>query len=66
MDTAFRKIDIDLYDEDTLQESDIWDADPRSPAEVLDLAKQRQVSVRSSLARYELPRSFSQVNNILS
>lgn len=54
MDTAFRKIDIDAYDEDVLQESELFDADPRDPSQVLDEAKQRQVAVRSSLAKYLL------------
>ena len=52
MDTAFRKIDIDIYDEDVLQDSELYEADPRGPAEVLDDAKQRQAAVRSFLARY--------------
>lgn len=52
MDTSFRKIDIDQYDEDVLQDSELYEADPRGPAEVLEDAKQRQVAVRSLLARY--------------
>ena len=52
MDTAFRKIDIDIYDEDVLQDSELYEADPRGPAEVLEDAKQRQTAVRSFLARY--------------
>ena len=51
MDTAFRKIDIDAYDEDVLQDSELYEADPRGPAEVLEDAKQRQIAVRSFLAR---------------
>lgn len=51
METAFRKVDIDIYDEDVLQESELYDADPRDPAEVLEDAKQKQVAVRSLLAR---------------
>jgi actin related protein 2/3 complex subunit 5 len=51
MDTAFRKIDIDAYDEDVLQEEELFDADPRDPAQVLDDAKQRQNAVRGALAR---------------
>lgn len=54
MDTAFRKIDIDAYDEDILQESELYDANPREPAQVLDDAKQRQVQVRSSLSRFSV------------
>ena len=52
MDTAFRKIDIDQYDEDILLDSELYEADPRDPTEVLDDAKQRQIAVRSFLARY--------------
>ncbi|KAG6911565.1 hypothetical protein DXG01_011867 [Tephrocybe rancida] len=44
MDTAFRKIDIDQYDEDILHESELYDADPRDPSQVLEEAKQRQAS----------------------
>lgn len=51
MDQAFRKIDIDIYDEDVLHESELYEADPRDPAEVLEDAKQRQAAVRSSLAK---------------
>jgi actin related protein 2/3 complex subunit 5 len=51
MDQAFRKIDIDIYDEDVLHESELYEADPRDPAEVLEDAKQRQAAVRSFLAK---------------
>lgn len=51
MASAFRKIDIDIYDEDVLQESELYDADPRDPSQALAEAKQKQVAVRSSLAR---------------
>ncbi|KAJ7585083.1 arp2/3 complex 16 kDa subunit [Mycena floridula] len=59
MDTAFRKIDIDIYDEDILQESELYDADPRDPAQVLDESKQRQVAVRSSLAKNNIVEALS-------
>lgn len=52
MDGAFRKIDVDVYDEDVLLESELYDADPRDPSEVLNEAKQKQVAVRSTLAKY--------------
>jgi len=52
----FRKIDIDQYDEDRLEASELYEVDPRDPAEVLDEAKQRQTAVRSSLARCVVPR----------
>jgi actin related protein 2/3 complex subunit 5 len=51
MDVNFRKIDIDQFDEDVLQESELYVADPRDPYEVLEEAKQRQAAVRTSLAR---------------
>ena len=54
MDTSFRKIDIDQYDEDVLQDSELYEADPRGPVEVLENAKQRQIAVRSFLARSHL------------
>ena len=41
MDTSFRKIDIDQYDEDVLQDSELYEADSRDPTEMLDDAKQR-------------------------
>ena len=59
MDTSFRKIDIDQYDEDVLQDSELYEADLRDPAEVLNDAKQRQVAVRSFLARYVVILFFS-------
>jgi len=54
MDTAFRKIDIDQYDEDVLLDSELYEADSRDPTEVLDDAKQRQIAVRSFLARNDI------------
>lgn len=50
-DTAFRKIDIDAFDEDTLLESELYEPDPRDPGAVLNDAKQKQAAVRSSLSR---------------
>ena len=49
METAFRKIDIDIYDEDVLQETELYDADPRDPAQVLEDARQKQTVVRGLL-----------------
>jgi actin related protein 2/3 complex, subunit 5 len=51
MASAFRKIDIDIYDEDVLQESELYDADPRDASQALTDAKQKQAAVRTSLAR---------------
>jgi len=49
MTSAFRKIDIDIYDEDVLQETELYDADPRDPSQVLEEARQKQVAVRTLL-----------------
>ncbi|KAL0951610.1 hypothetical protein HGRIS_008290 [Hohenbuehelia grisea] len=54
MDNAFRKIDIDAFDEDVLQESELYEPDPRDPAQVLDESKQRQVAVRGALAKGDI------------
>ncbi|RDB17696.1 Actin-related protein 2/3 complex subunit 5 [Hypsizygus marmoreus] len=61
MDTAFRKIDIDIYDEDVLQESELYDADPRDPAQVLEEARQRQAAVRTFLAKSDVVGALSTV-----
>lgn len=69
MNTAFRDVDIDKYDEDVLQDSELYEADRRGPAEVLEDAKQKQTAVRSFLARYYyyysplLPQSLFGNNN---
>jgi len=59
MEGAFRKVDIDIYDEDVLQETELYAADPRDPAAVLDDAKQRQTAVRSLLAKNDIPGALS-------
>jgi actin related protein 2/3 complex, subunit 5 len=51
MASSFRKIDIDAYDEDILLEEELYDLDPRDPAQVLSDARQKQATVRSSLAK---------------
>ncbi|KAF9007022.1 arp2/3 complex 16 kDa subunit [Cyathus striatus] len=51
MDVNFRKIDIDQFDEDAFQETELYEPDPRSADEVLAEAKQRQIAVRTSLNR---------------
>lgn len=55
MDGAFRKIDIDAYDEDVLLESELYEPDPRDPSQVLEDAKAKSVAVRSSLSKYVNP-----------
>ena len=52
MDVNFRKIDIDQYDEDVLLDTELYEADPRDPAQVLDDTKQKATAVRSSLSKY--------------
>jgi actin related protein 2/3 complex subunit 5 len=52
MDNAFRKIDIDIYDEDVLQESELYVADQRDAPQALAEARQKQAAVRTSLARW--------------
>ncbi|KAF8654748.1 hypothetical protein AX16_003403 [Volvariella volvacea WC 439] len=59
MDVAFRKIDIDIYDEEYLNEAELFEADPRSPAEALDEARQRQQAVRSSLNKSDVVGALS-------
>ena len=51
MDTAFRKIDIDKYDEEVLLEEELYEPDPRPPAQVLQETKDKAIAVRSALAR---------------
>ncbi|EJT97198.1 arp2/3 complex 16 kda subunit [Dacryopinax primogenitus] len=51
MDTHFRRINIDQYDEDVLLPSELYDPDPRSPAQVQADAQQRSSSVQGSLSR---------------
>ena len=53
-DTNFRKIDIDQYEEDVLLDSELYDTDPRDPAQALNDVKQNAAVVRSSLAKYVL------------
>lgn len=50
-DTAFRKIDIDALDEDTLQEHELYDPDPRDPQTVTSDAKGKTAQVRNSLSK---------------
>ena len=49
----FRKIDVDLYDEDVLLDEELYDQDPRDPTQVLDDAKQKAAAVRTALSRYD-------------
>jgi actin related protein 2/3 complex, subunit 5 len=51
MNVNFRKIDVDAYDEDVLLETELYDPDPRGPQQVIDDAKAKAASVRTSLAK---------------
>ena len=50
-DINFRKIDIDAYDEDVLVEMELYDVDPRGPAQVPNDVKQKATAVRSALSK---------------
>ncbi|EIW74771.1 actin-related protein ARPC5 [Coniophora puteana RWD-64-598 SS2] len=56
---SFRKIDIDAYDEDVIQETELVEPDPRDPTQVLADAKQKQADVRSALARNDVTGALS-------
>ena len=49
---AFRKLDVDQYDLDRVLPSELYDPDPRGPAEVLRITKGKAVDCRSFLQRY--------------
>lgn len=53
-DTAFRKINIDLYDEDILLPTDLYDPDPRAPSQVLADAQEKSRAVRGSLSKGDI------------
>ncbi|TFK96137.1 actin-related protein ARPC5 [Pterulicium gracile] len=61
MDVNFRKIDIDAYDEDVLHESELYEADPRDPSQVLSEAKAKSASVRSLLSKNDISGALSAV-----
>jgi actin related protein 2/3 complex subunit 5 len=54
-DTAFRKIDVDQYDEDVLVEGELYEADPRDPQTVLNDTKAKNQQVRSALSKFVAP-----------
>lgn len=51
MDGAFRKINIDLLEEDVLLPSDLYDPDPRGPDGVMADAKNRSGEVRGLVSK---------------
>ncbi|KAI0089694.1 arp2/3 complex subunit [Irpex rosettiformis] len=48
---AFRKIDIDQYDEDVLPDSELFPTDPRDPSTLLTEAKQKAAAIRNNLSK---------------
>lgn len=51
MSLNFRKIDIDQYDEDVLQEEELYEPDSRSPVQVLSETRDKANAVRGYLAK---------------
>lgn len=47
MDGAFRKIDIDKFDEDVIQESELYEDDARDPSIVMEETVRKRSEVRS-------------------
>ena len=60
MDVNFRKIDIDQYDEDVLFEHELYEPDPRDPAQVLSDTKQKATAIRGFLSKYAISTFCSQ------
>ncbi len=58
MDVSYRKLDIDQYDEDVLLESELYEPDPRDPAQVVDDTKQKAAAVRGFLSKYASPMCY--------
>ncbi|KAI0819822.1 arp2/3 complex subunit [Trametes gibbosa] len=54
MDVNFRKIDIDLYDEDVLLDSELYETDARDPAQALSDVRQKAAAVRGSLSKGDI------------
>ncbi|KZO92488.1 actin-related protein ARPC5 [Calocera viscosa TUFC12733] len=54
MDTAFRKINVDLFDEEALLPSELYDPDPRAAAQVLADTREKSGAVRGSLSRGDI------------
>ncbi|KAH9925663.1 arp2/3 complex 16 kDa subunit [Epithele typhae] len=61
MDTNFRKIDIDQYEEDALLDGELYDTDPRDPGQALNEVKQNAVAVRGSLAKNDFAGALTMV-----
>ncbi|KAG8703005.1 hypothetical protein FRC09_004401 [Ceratobasidium sp. 395] len=50
-DTAFRRIDVDKFEEDVLLATDLYDPDPRGPDGALAEAKAKVGQVRTALSK---------------
>ncbi|KAI0798197.1 arp2/3 complex subunit [Abortiporus biennis] len=61
MDVNFRKIDIDQYDEDVLNEEELYEPDRRDPSQVLNDTKAKSAAVRSALSKGDTVGALSTV-----
>ncbi|KAH9856158.1 arp2/3 complex subunit [Lenzites betulinus] len=61
MDVNFRKIDIDVYDEDVLLDSELYETDSRDPAQALSDVKQKAAAVRGSLSKGDIVGALTSV-----
>ncbi|KAF7795743.1 hypothetical protein EIP86_006910 [Pleurotus ostreatoroseus] len=61
MDVNFRKIDIDQYDEDVLFEHELYEPDPRDPAQVLSDTKQKATAIRGFLSKGDIAGALTTV-----
>lgn len=50
MSDDFRRLNVDQYDEDGLQAEELWQQDPRAPAELNALVQSKQSNVRARVA----------------
>jgi len=61
MAEAFRRIDIDAFDEDVLLEHDLVDPDPRDPGTVLAETKSKSNQIRGFLSKGDISGALSMV-----
>ena len=52
MSSAFRKINIDEFDEDVILPSDLYDPDPRGPDVVIAESKQNAQEARNLVSKW--------------
>ncbi|GAA98973.1 uncharacterized protein L969DRAFT_95648 [Mixia osmundae IAM 14324] len=60
---AFRRIDVDAFDDDRVEESDLYDAYPYSPQESASLAKRKERDIRALLQKGDYTSSLVTVLN---